>query len=120
MSRRILIALLLFAATAAHADVRVPYLKVSLTPSQTVTVADIDSVGDVDDLCVVYVSLDEVLNGEPYAPRHCVAFDAGSTRSYVDDWDFVPSGHSYDVHAELYAEGRDETVLTNVVRVVRQ
>ena len=118
MRSRLTILLLILAVTALRADIRFPYLKVSLTPSQTVTVADVDSV-PADGLCVVYTSLDETLNDAPYVQRHCVAFEE-SIQSYVDDWDAIPSGHTYDVHAELYVEGRDDVTRTNVVRVVRK
>lgn len=118
MRGRLAILLLALAVTAVRADVRFPYVKVSLTPSQTVTVADVDSV-PADGLCVVYTSLDETLNDAPYAQRHCVAFEQ-SIQTYVDDWDEIPSGHTYDVYAELYLEGRDDVTRTNVVRVVRK
>lgn len=106
-----------FSVTPRAIDI--PYLTVSLTPSQTVTVKNVGTL-DVDTLCVVYTSLDEVLNGAPYAPRHCIAFDPGQLSSYVDDWDFIPNGHTYDVQAELYFPHRDEPVRTNTVRVVRK
>jgi hypothetical protein len=118
MRWRLTVALLIVAVTALRADVRFPYLKVSMTPSQTVMVADIDSV-PADSLCVVYTSLDETLNDVPYAPRHCVAIDE-AIRNYVDDWDSIPSGHTYDVHAELYTEANDDVTRTNVVRIVRK
>jgi hypothetical protein len=110
--------ILILAVTVPRADIRFPYLKVSLTPSQTVIVADIDSVA-ADSLCVVYTSLDETLNDAPYAPRHCVAFDE-EIRTYMDDWDSIPSGHTYDVHAELYTAGHDDVTRTNVVRIIRK
>jgi hypothetical protein len=59
------------------------------------------------------------LNDAPYSPRHCVAFDE-AIESYVDDWEAIPAGHTYDVHAELSMTGRDEVMRTNVVRVVRK
>ena len=118
MRGRVVVLLLVLAVTAVRADIRFPRLMVSLTPSQTVTVADVDSV-PADGLCVVYTSLDEVLNDAPYAQRHCVAFEE-SIRTYVDDWDEIPSGHTYDVHAELFLEGHDDVTRTNVVRVVRK
>jgi hypothetical protein len=115
---RVALLILAVAVTAPRADVRFPYLKVSLNPAQTVTVVDVDSV-PADGLCVVYTSLDETLDDAPYAPRHCVAFDE-AIRTYVDDWDTIPSGHTYDVHAELYPPGRDDVTRTNVVRIVRK
>jgi hypothetical protein len=117
-SLRVALLILTVAVTVPRADVRFPYLKVSLSPSQTVMVMDVDSVL-ADGLCVVYTSLDETLNDAPYAPRHCVAFDE-SMRTYVDDWEFIPPGHTYDVHAELSTEGRDDVIRTNVVRIVRK
>jgi hypothetical protein len=112
------VAVLGLAATVPQADGRFPHLTVSMPPSQTVTVADIDSV-PAEGVCVVYVSLDETLNDAPYAPRHCVALDE-QVPSYVDDWDSIPSGHTYDVHAELTIAGRDDVIRTNVLRIVRE
>jgi hypothetical protein len=118
MKWRLTVALLILGVATPRADFRFPYLKVSLTPSQTVMVVNIDSV-PADGLCVVYTSLDETLNDAPYAPRHCVAFDE-QIPTYTDDWDDVPSGHTYDVYAELYVPGRDDVTRTNVVRIVRK
>jgi hypothetical protein len=117
MRGRLATLLLVLAVISVSADVRFPHLKVALTPSQTVTVSDVDSV-PADGLCVVYTSLDETLNDAPYAQRHCVAFEE-SIQTYVDDWDEIPSGHTYDVYAELFREGHDDVTRTNVVRVVR-
>jgi hypothetical protein len=69
--------------------------------------------------CTEFQSLDELLDGKPYTPRHCFAFE-GPTATYTDDWSYIPTGHSYDVTVEVTYEnvktGELYAVRSNTVR----
>jgi hypothetical protein len=106
-----------------------PTLRIDSSPAQLVIV---QASMPILAACTVYSSLDESIEqGDEivqYEPRHCWLMpdpdSLDATSRYVDGWDFIESGHTYDVHAELqFLDPADPdgfiTVRTKTVRVER-
>ncbi len=77
-----------------------PRISISKSPSHTIIVEGVpaNSIG----ACVIFQSEDELLAGKPWAPRHCAFWFAGDMgASFQDDWDFITTGHNYEIWAEI-------------------
>lgn len=89
------------------------------SPAQAIRVVDLP-VGTTD-ACTLFKSLDETLDGKPYVPRHCW-FSDDFEGGYSEDWDFIPTGHVYDVSVEYTVEwgsAGTKAFRTQPVRVAR-
>lgn len=79
-----------------------PHLSISLSPSHTILIDHLPL--EATGACLVFKSEDEVLaDGKPWAPRHCVWFEAPTER-YSENWDFITPGHNYEMWVEVYSE----------------
>ncbi len=108
-------ALVIVATFLLVIGVRAAGLPFIIANTTRITVSNIDktAVG----ACTEFASVDEKMNGERYTPRHCFAFDGLTT--LIDDWEFIPVGHTYDVAVEVYTETKGvlSAVRSNTVRV---
>lgn len=105
----------------APPDLKLPLgvatLKVDLfSPAQSIRVIGLPA--DTIGACTLYASLDETLEGAPYVPRHCW-FGEFVGGTYTDDWDYVPTGHTYDVSVEYQTEDAKGVIVNFRIEAVR-
>jgi len=83
-----------------------PTLTIDRTPAQLIIVqASLPILA----ACTVYSSMDETIEqGDQivrYEPRHCWLMpdpdSPDAVNRYMDDWDLIEKGHTYEVHGEL-------------------
>ena len=91
-----------------------PHISVSNSPSHTILVDHVPATAF--GVCIIFQSEDELLEGKPWAPRHCWYWE-GPITSLQDDWAFITPGHNYEIWAEFQtqlADGRDgPDIVTN-------
>lgn len=100
--------LVLMMIMAAQATVA-PRLSISSSPSKTILIDRVPA--GATGACLIFKSEDELVNGEPWAPRHCFWFTSAVER-YQEDWDFITPGHNYEMWVEVYLDP-DVTIESN-------